>query len=97
MVLCLSCAFVIHRCAASYQDNNAKKPIALVGSGQDGLSGILSVLQSDNVVYALLRVVSCCCCKVFWGEWGVWGGGLEGGWNGRHEGRGGERGIRKST
>ena len=89
--VCLSCAFVIHRCAASYQDNNAKKPIALVGSGQDGLSGILPVLQSDNVVYALLRVVSCC-CEAFWGEWGVWGGGLEreGGGCGEREGGEGE-------
>ena len=46
-----------HRCAAGYQDNNPKKPVILLGSGAEGLSELPSVLQKDNVVYALLRVV----------------------------------------
>ena len=48
---------VTNRCAAGYQDNNPKKLVILLGSGAEGYSELRPVLQSDNVVYALLRVV----------------------------------------
>ena len=46
------------RCVGSYEEKNPKKPIVLSGKGTDGLEGILPLLESDVVAYALLRVVS---------------------------------------
>ena len=46
------------RCVGSYGEKNPKKPIVLAGKGTDGLKGILPLLESDLVAYALLRVVS---------------------------------------
>lgn len=46
------------RCVGSYGEKNPKKPIVLTGKGTDGLKGILELLESDIVAYALLRVVS---------------------------------------
>lgn len=44
-------------CVGSYGEKNPKKPIVLAGKGTDGLKGILPLLESDLVAYALLRVV----------------------------------------
>ncbi|XP_078383186.1 uncharacterized protein LOC144665761 [Oculina patagonica] len=43
-------------CVGSYGEKNPKKPIVLTGKGTDGLSGIVALLESDLVAYALLRV-----------------------------------------
>ncbi|XP_068735168.1 uncharacterized protein [Montipora capricornis] len=43
-------------CVGSYGEKNPKKPIVLIGKGTDGLKGVLSLLENDIVVYALLRV-----------------------------------------
>ncbi|KAJ7339333.1 hypothetical protein OS493_005726 [Desmophyllum pertusum] len=44
-------------CVGSYGEKNPKKPIVLIGKGTDGLKGIVALLESDIVAYALLRVV----------------------------------------
>lgn len=48
----------LNRCVGSYEEKNPKKPIVLSGKGTNGLGGILPLLESDVVAYALLRVVS---------------------------------------
>ena len=55
--LCYMSLF-LNRCVGSYEEKNTKKPIVLSGKGTDGLGGILPLLESDVVAYALLRVVS---------------------------------------
>ena len=49
---------VVYRCVASYEDNDVKKPLILLGSGNEGLSALKEMLKSDIVAYGLLRVVS---------------------------------------
>ncbi len=47
------------RCACGYRDGNVKKPeICLLGTGTGGTEEIKALFTEDNVVYALLRVVS---------------------------------------
>ena len=59
------------RCAGSYTEKNANKPIVLVGKGTDGLKGIQPLLENDVVVYALLRVVRTSLCHACKGLCGV--------------------------
>lgn len=59
------------RCAGSYAEKNAKKPIVLVGKGAAGLEGIKALLDDDMVVYASLRVVRTSLCHVCKGLCGV--------------------------
>lgn len=47
----------VNWCVGSYEEKNPKKPIVLSGKGTDGLGGILPLLESDVVAYALLRVM----------------------------------------
>lgn len=47
----------VNWCVGSYEEKNPKKPIVLSGKGADGLKGILPLLESDVVAYALLRVM----------------------------------------
>jgi hypothetical protein len=44
------------RCVASYEDNDVKKPLILLGSGNEGLSALKEMLKTDIVAYGLLRV-----------------------------------------
>jgi hypothetical protein len=43
-------------CVASYEDNDVKKPLILLGSGNEGLSALKEMLKTDIVAYGLLRV-----------------------------------------